>query len=44
VECLFLDAHHLTSVEGTFDKKLKVIALPRKEIDELVRKARAQPR
>jgi hypothetical protein len=38
----FLDADHLTTLEGTFDKKLEVIALPRKEIAAAVAKARGQ--
>jgi WD40 repeat protein len=37
----FLDRDHVTTLEGTFDKKLEVIALPRKEIDDAVKKARA---
>jgi WD40 repeat protein len=37
----FLDAYHITNVEGTFDKQLKVIALPREKIEDAVKKARA---
>jgi len=36
----FLDADHLTNVEGGPDKKLKIMALPMKEINEAVKKAR----
>jgi hypothetical protein len=36
----FLDGEHVTDVEGTFEKKLKVIKLPMKEIDAAVKKAR----
>lgn len=36
----FLDGEHITDVSGTFDKKLKVIKLPTKEIEAAVKKAR----
>jgi hypothetical protein len=38
----FLDQYHVTSLEGTFEKRLKVIALPRKEIEAAVKKARGK--
>jgi predicted Zn finger-like uncharacterized protein len=36
----FLDRDHVTSLEGTFDKKLRVVKLPRAEIDAAVKAAR----
>jgi hypothetical protein len=41
VERRFLDADHVTTIEGPLDPKLRIIALPRAEIDAAVKKARA---
>jgi WD40 repeat protein len=38
----FLDRFHVTSLEGTLDKRLRVLALPRKEIEAAVAKARGK--
>jgi hypothetical protein len=38
----FLDAYHLTDLEGGFDRRLKVLALPRGEIEAAVKKARGK--
>jgi hypothetical protein len=38
----FLDGEHVTDVEGRFDKRLKVIALPKAEIETAVKKARGK--
>jgi hypothetical protein len=40
VERRFLDRDHVTTLEGTFEKQLRVIALPREQIDAAVKKAR----
>jgi WD40 repeat protein len=37
----FLDSWHVTNLKGTFDKQLEVIALPRKEIEAAIKKARS---
>ena len=36
----FLDAYHISNLEGRYDKQLKVIALLRQSIDAAVKKAR----
>jgi hypothetical protein len=38
----FLDGEHVTDLEGTFDKKLKVVKLPLAEIEAEVKKARGK--
>jgi hypothetical protein len=35
----FLDPYHITTVEGTFDKQLRILALPQHRIDAAVKKA-----
>jgi hypothetical protein len=37
----FLDDYHITTVEGTFDRQITVVALPREKIDAAITKARA---
>jgi hypothetical protein len=37
----FLDADHITTITGTFDKQIKVAALPKEKIDAAVKAARA---
>ena len=38
---LFLDADHVSTVEGQFEKKLSILTLPRAQIDAAVKAARA---